>query len=254
MPWIYNEDAALKAKLQGLYVQDGNAPQPMGRSVPVRFKLPEDELANLSYPIIIIEHLGFYPDPEREHRSAQGYQIPYAPEGFPQWNYGEGPFGPTLDPSQSPYTGFFPIPFNFDYKVTVYGRFMTQHIRPLTAQLLTEHYLPYHYGYLQVPQDGTVRSMFLLGGPDFTYAKDEDDKRLLAVVFRVRVFTELVQGVQSLESFGGTMVPVNTVDLDLSVYASIDDIALGTPAEIEANRGLLSVGVASSFNTDTPLP
>lgn len=251
MPWLYNEDAALKAKLQGLFVYDGNAPE--GRSVPVRFKLPEDELANLQYPILIIEHLGMYPDPEREHRSASTYQIPYAPEGYAQWNYGEGEFGPTLDPSLSPYFGFFPIPYNFDYKVTLYGRFMTQHIRPLSTQLLTEPYLPYHFGYLKVPQDGTVRSMFLLGGPDYVYAKDEDDKRLFAVTYRVRVFTELVQNVQSLESFGGTMVPVNTVSLDLSVYADIADIALGTPAEIEANRGLLSVGVGSQYNVDAPL-
>lgn len=251
MPWIYNEDAALKAKLQGLIVYDGNAPD--GRSVPVRFKLPEDELANLSYPILIIEHLGMYPDPEREHRSSSAYLIPYAPEGFPQWSYGEGSLGPTLDPSLSPYSGFFPIPYNFDYKVTLYGRFMTQHIRPLTATLLTEPYLPYHFGFLKIPQDGTVRSMFLLGGPDYVYAKDEDDKRLFAVTFRVRVFSELVQNVQSLESYGGTLVPVNTVSLDLSVYADINDIALDTPAEIEAATGLLSVGIASQFDVDAPL-
>lgn len=252
MSWLYSEDAALKNKLQGLQVIDGNAPG--GRTVPVRFKLPEDELANLSYPILIIEHLGLYPDPEREHRAASSYQIPYAPEGFAQWGYGDGELGPTLDPSQSPYRGFFPIPYNFDYKVTLFGRFMTQHVRPLTAVLLTEHYLPYHFGYLQVPQDGTVRSMFLLGGPEYSYAKDEDNKRLFAVTFRVRVFSELVQNVQSLESYGGTLVPVNTVSLDLSVYADVEDIDLSTPAEIEAHRGLLSVGVGSQFNTITPLP
>lgn len=250
MPWLYSEDAALKAKLQNLQVTDGNAPG--GRPVPVRFKLPEDELANLSYPIIIIEHIGLYPDPEREHRAASSYLIPYAPEGFAQWPYGTGPNGPTLDPALSPYYGFFPIPFNFDYKVTLYGRFMTQHVRPLVGTLLTEPYLPYHFGFLQVPQDGTVRSMFLLGGPEFTYAKDEDDKRLFAAVFRIRVFSELVQNVQSLNTYGGTLVPVSTVDIDLRVYSDVENIDLSTPAEIEKNRGIYSFGRSSQFNVFAP--
>src|SRR5580704_18395833 len=75
MPWINNEDAALKFKLQGITVVDANNP---ARPVPVRYRLPEDELATLSYPIIIIEHIGMFPDPAREH---SGFiQLGYAPE------------------------------------------------------------------------------------------------------------------------------------------------------------------------------
>ena len=247
MPWLYSEDAALKFKLQGLTVQDANAPGGE-RPVPVRFKLPEDELANLSYPIIIIEHAGMYPAPEREHR---GYiQLPYAPEGFPQW---WGPNDVTVDPAQSPYYAYFPVPFNFDYVITVYARFMTQHLRPLIATLLTEPYIPYHFGYLDVPQDGTHRSMFLMGGADVTYAKDEDDKRLFAVSFKVRVFSELVQDVYTLVSYGGTLVPVNTVEIDLKVYSDVTDIKLTTPAEIEKHVGIHSFGSSSAFNTSQGL-
>jgi hypothetical protein len=55
-----------------------------------------------------------------------------------------------------------------------------------------------------------------------------------------------------MASYGGTLVPVNAVDLDLSVYSDISDISMNTPAEIEAHRGILSVGAGSSFNALAP--
>lgn len=242
MPWLLSEDAALKKKLQDLVVYDGNAPG--GRNVPVRYRLPQDELANLSYPIIIIRHTGALPDPEREHR---GYvQLPYAPEGYPTW-------WPDADPTQadvtmSPYFANFPMPYRFNYEVVLYARFMAAHVQPLMAQLATQNYLPAKWGFLEVPQDGTVRSMFLEGGPSFGYGQDEDGKRMIKVTYLISVFSELVENVQSLVPFGGTLVPVNTVDLDLRVYSDVSKVDMSTPALIEANRGILSVGVGSSFN------
>jgi hypothetical protein len=241
MPWLYNEDAALKKKLQGIFVFDENAP-PGGRPVPVRYRLPQDELADLSYPIIIIESVGHFPAPEREHRGR--IQLPYAPEGYDEWF--SGPDNAAV--ANSPYYSNFPMPFNFDYIVTFYARFMVEHVQPVTALLLTEPYLPAKFGFLEVPQDGTVRSMFLTGGPDRQYGQDEDGKRMFSVTFRIRVFSELVGPVQSLTTFGGTLVPVNTVDLDLGVYSDLSNISMDTPAEIEANRGILSVSAGSSFN------
>ena len=220
---------------------DGNAPAG-GRPVPVRYRLPQDELANLSYPIIIIEHAGLYPAPEREHR---GYiQLPYAPEGYQPWY--SGPDNAWV--ADSPYYSYFPMPYNFDYIITLYARFMAQHVQPLAATLATERYLPAKFGYLDVPQDGTVRSMFLQGGPEFGYGKDEDGKRMISVTYRVRVFSELVGDIQSMVAYGGTLVPVNTVDIDLRVYSDVSDISLNTPAEIEIHRGILNVSAASSFN------
>jgi len=79
MTWLLNEDAALKAKLQGLTVDDVNAPL-NGRPVAVRFRLPETELADMTFPCIVIEHAGISKDDEREHR---GYiRLPYVPEGL----------------------------------------------------------------------------------------------------------------------------------------------------------------------------
>ena len=150
--------------------------------------------------------------------------------------------------ADSPYYAYFPMPYNFDYIITLYARFMDAHVQPLVATLATEPYLPAKFGYLTIPQDGTVRSMFLQGGPEFGYGKDEDGKRMFSVTYRIRVFSELVQGVQSMVAYGGTLVPVNTVDIDLSVYSDLADVTMNTTAEIEMNRGILNVGPASLFN------
>lgn len=240
MPWLRSEDAALKAKLQDLVVYDENAPG--GRDVPVRYRLPQDELAALSYPIIIIKHAGLYPDPEREHR---GYvQLPYAPEGLPQWWSDDT----QADVTMSPYFANFPMPYRFNYEIVLYARYMNAHVQPLVAQLATLNYLPAKWGFLEVPQDGTVRSMFLQGGPEFGYGQDEDGKRMLKVTYLISVFSELVEDIQSLVPFGGTLVPVNTVDLDLRVYSDVSKISMSTPAEIETHRGILNVGIGSSSN------
>jgi hypothetical protein len=241
MPWLFNEDAAMKARLQGLLVQDATSPSG-GREVPVRYRLPDDELANLTYPVVIIEHAGIYPAQERMH---SGYvQLPYAPEGStPYWQPGEA-----IYPLASPYYAPVPTPYNFDYQVTVFGRFWGAHIAPLIGELATLWRLPAKAGRLWVPQDSTTRTMRLLGGPEEGYGTDEDGKKLFKVVYLVRVFSELVENVASSTGWGGSLTPVNTVDIDLSVYASLDDIDLSSPTGIQESIGIYSVGASSTVN------
>lgn len=244
MPWIVNEDAALKWKLQGLTVNDANAPEG-GRPVAVRYRLPEDELANLTYPVVIIEHAGVYPAQERMHSGDQ--PMTSVPLGAtPWWNEGY-----PIDVTQSPYKAGLITPYNFDYQITVYGRFWSAHIAPLIAELATINRLPAKWGSLWVPQDSTARTMRLLGGPEEGYGTDEDGKRLFKVVYRVRVFAELAEGVTSSVAWGGTLVPVNTVDIDLSVYSSLEDIDLSSPPEIEKNIGILSAGMPSGVDVQS---
>jgi hypothetical protein len=263
MPWINNEDAALKVKLQGITVVDANNPS---RKVPVRYRLPEDELATLTYPCIIIEHLGLFPAPEREH---SGYiQLGYAPEvqntvpqpttpipvniynndpvngtwtSYPEWwpsqNENVG------DPNLSPYYAWFPTPYNFDYQVTVYARKMPGHLQNIMNTLATATYLPYHFGYLNIPQDGTQRKLFVIGGPEISYGKDNNDKRLLKATYRVRVETELVLS-QSFSVNGPYGQLVTQIDVDLGCYSDVTD--LGTE-EVSANFGLITTGPTYSF-------
>jgi hypothetical protein len=259
MPWLRNEDAALKARLQGLFVADANSPaanapttvtpgvirQNGGREVGVRYRLPHDEIANLTYPIIIIEHAGVYPAQERMHQGIQ--TLSYAPEGLKTW---WAP-GQAIDVTQSPYQSAQITPYNLDYQITVYGRFWAAHIQPLMGQLALLDRLPAKHGALFVPQDNTFRTMRLLGGPEEGYGTDEDGKILSKVVYRIRVFSELVEGIQTLVAFGGTLVPVTDVDIDLSVYSSVLPIDLSTPAGIEENIGIMSIGATSTVNVQT---
>ncbi|MGW3275876.1 hypothetical protein ACWDFH_31090, partial [Streptomyces kronopolitis] len=66
MPFLLNEDKALKHKLQGLVVHD--ATSSMGRQVTVRYKNPEYELADATYPLVLISHTRISRDEERESR------------------------------------------------------------------------------------------------------------------------------------------------------------------------------------------
>lgn len=239
MPWLLNEDAALKKKLQGLQVFDANAPQ--GRPVPVRFRLPETEVADLTFPIIVIEHDGWYPAPEREHR---GYvQLPYAPEGYaPWWNVTGDPNTEQFDPTDSPYWSDFPIPYNLDYFVTVYARIMHEHTIPLVAQLAASDRLHPKFAFLDVPQDGTKRTLQLLGGPAGADEYDTNGKRLFSVKYKIRVFSELVPA--AITQFAR----VGRINFNFSAYTNLEDI---TSEQLVESLGWLSVGTQSSWNAKT---
>ena len=238
IPWLLNEDAALKFKLQGMTVTDANAPG--GRPVPVRFRLPETELSDLTFPIIILKHDGWFPAPEREHRGF--VKLPYAPEGYEPWWTDTGPATTDFDPNDSPYWSFIPIPFNLDYTVTLMARIQHEHTMPMIAQLLSYNKLHPKFGYLDVPQDGTKRTLQLLGGPAFVEEYDSDGKRIFETIFKIRVFSELVPEVVQYTR-------VKQINLDVSVYQDISDLS---GLEITEARGLLSVGSSSSWNVDSP--
>lgn len=225
--------------MQGLIVTDANAPG--GRKVPVRFRLPEDETADLTFPIIVIEHDGWTLANDREHRGR--IKLPYAPEGYAPWWEDTGPATTTFDPNDSPYRSFFPLPYNFDYTISVYARFMTNHMMPLISQLAAYDRLDAKFGYLDIPQDGTKRTMQLLGGPVPMDEYDNNGKRIFRSVYKVRVFSELIPEIAQY-------IMAKEINLDLSVYQDIRDFSF---EEISESKSLLSVGSSSGWNVATPL-
>lgn len=235
MPWLLNEDAALKFKLQGLTVFDGNAPT--GRGVPVKYRLPETEPSNLTFPIIGIEHIGWYYAPERSH---EGYiQVPYAPEGFNTWwDDSGGPAIAQFAPSDSPYFADFPVPYNLDYQVVFYTRFVHEHMMPIIATLAGQNYFHPKYGYLNVPQDGTKRTLQVLGGPDLEDGYDDNGKRYFKANYLIRVFSELVPSIVQA-------VLAKQINLNLDVYTDTTDL---TSTALVMSKGILSVGTSSAWN------
>jgi hypothetical protein len=231
-------EKSLKLKLQGLIVSDANN---SARQVLVRYKNPETEIADLNFPIIIISHDGWYPATERMH---DGYvNLPYAPENYNPWFADTGPETTDFNPDDSPYYSWFPIAYNFDYVITVYTRFMHEHMIPIVSSLAQYDRLHAKYGYLDVPQDGTKRTMQLLGGPALNTGKDVNDKRLFWADYKIRVFSELVPEIVQ-------PVLANLVNLDLSVYSSTENLTI---ASVQESKSLLSVGVPITWNVNQPI-
>lgn len=183
MPWVMNEDLAVKNKVSGLKVIDTNAPS--GRSVGSRFLDPDYELAQFTFPMVIIERQSLGIDHEREHRG--NTTLMYTPESVMSVN-GWNPLVEDYD--TSPYTVDYPIPYNLDYAIRLYTR-NQQHTMQLVPQLAMQDRLPARFGFVDIPQDGTVRSLFLENGPEFEYTKGPDGDRLFITHYLIRVATEM---------------------------------------------------------------
>lgn len=231
--------------MQGLTVTDmtsGDLPGGV-REVPVRFRLPMDELVNLTFPSILIEFQQMVWASPRQH-SGQ-IQLPYAPEGMTHW----WPDGDTAYPvGGSPYWTREPLAVWLFYQVTLYSRLQRDHQRPLEAALSQPDYLPLLDGYLNVPQDGTYRRLDVTGGPNRGYARYDpselgqgDQKRVLFTTWQVRVSSEMLYGVEDLRA----AVLAQAVSFDLSCYTTTQNI---TTAEIHESFGILGVRPQTSWN------
>lgn len=198
--FIFNEDKAMMAKFTGLVVDDVNAPD-TGRPVEVIWLDSDVELQNLTYPSIVICNTGISFDAER---AASGwFQLPYTPENFDQWITDNN-----LDVENSPYWAFTPIPYNVDYQIEVLAR-NNKHSTFLTAVLSGPDFLSVRHGYLAIPEDGTVRRMDLMAGPERQNTHDADGKRIFHTVYTVRVSTELLP--VEVETYNQVQTVVDTV-------------------------------------------
>jgi len=169
MPYIINEDKALKTLISGITVSDsGNATRPVG----VWFGQPDNEIRQQSYPYITIDLVGIAESLDRAHR---GYiDLPYTPEG---------------GNANADYATWYPIPVNLDYQITTYAR-QPRHDRQIINALFAPTRLPLRFGLLVIPEDGTVRRIDMMGfvKRDTT----EQDKRLFKNIYNVQVGSEFL--------------------------------------------------------------
>lgn len=170
MPRILNEDAALKTLLQGLTVSDsGNPTRPVG----VFYGQPDLQIRQQAYPYITIDLVGIAEEVDRAHR---GYTdgLGYVPDD--------------IDPELN-FATTWPIPVMLYYQVTTYSR-QPRHDRQLISALLNKDRLPFRFGTLFIPEDGTLRRLDNLG-----FVKrdgTEGDKRLFSNVFNLGVSAEFI--------------------------------------------------------------
>lgn len=217
----YIESKALKNKLTGLTVTASNYPN--GHLVPVTFVTPDLELREAEYPGIYLSYAGVNKASDREHRGST--RLPYAPPGYDE------DVMVLVDPDDKDSTDtelwsdthairtspFWvedtPVPYNLDFNVSVLTR-NYQQMFEIIAQLDEIDRIPARFGGLEVPEDGTVRTLDLLGGPETGPIRDEDGKRLLQSVYSVRVAAELslyeVQAVTAVATVNLTVDPWTT--------------------------------------------
>lgn len=180
MTWLLNEDRAIKAKFSDLTVTDANAPA-SGRKVLVRYADPEVEFGTLTFPLVLINRMQLVHMPEREHRG--NTSVTYWPDGVTneddsRWAFADAP------------RADFPVPMDVVYQITVQVR-RASHQMELATKMAQQHYLPARFGYLEVPEDGSTRSLFVDAGPEYESGKGPDGKRLLQAHYNVRIPTEI---------------------------------------------------------------
>ena len=175
MPFILNEEAALKSLLTGMTVSDGGN---SARPVNVFYGQPEKEIRQQSYPYITIDLVGISEEVDRAHRGTVTIpdQTFYTPEGV------------TSTPVQTD----FPIPVQLFYQISTWSR-QPRHDRAIIAQLFSYGRLPFRFGQLFIPEDGTNRRLDML-----SFSKrdtTENEKRLFNNVYNIRISAELFQDV-----------------------------------------------------------
>ena len=171
MPFIINEDAALKTLLSGITVSDsGNATRP----VAVYYGQPDKDIRQQSYPYITLDLVGVREDTERAHRGS--VDLTYTPEGMT----------PNYTTESQPVN--FPIPVDLIYQVSTWSR-QPRHDRQIMAKLFAPGRLPLRFGQLTIPEDSTMRRLDMLG-----FSKrdtTEGGKRLFSNVYNIRISAEL---------------------------------------------------------------
>lgn len=210
-----NISRALEKKLTGLHVDSTNGPNQV---VPVIWARPDFELRAASFPGIYLSYGPITKAGDREHRGPTN--LTYAPPGWPtdvpvpSDMYDKDSVAVTswedtgFDRYSSPYRVVdTPVPYNVDFNIGVFSR-TYQHNFQITTALLDIERIPHRFGGLEIPEDGTIRTLETIGGPDMSAATDEDGKRLIQTLYTVRVAAELslheIQQVQRVQEINIT--------------------------------------------------
>lgn len=200
---LEHEDRALKLKLSGLTVTDlktGAGTRP----VDVWFRFPDKEIRDVRYPFITIDFGGLRKAGEREHR------------GTPIVNYRVGGMSINDETAATALrTDEFPVPYELYYTVTVWSR-NPLHDRQLVAKLLSDpELLPFRNGYLEVPEDDSIRRLDVLGMQPANI-QDRTGKRLFRKIINLTVSAEIFPS-QITEVRKPTVVDLDLDDLAIDV-------------------------------------
>jgi hypothetical protein len=174
VPFVLDEDAALKAKLSNFTLINYAGGT---KAIPVWYRFPDQEVVTRSFPHIAIDLTDITFDPERAHR-APGFNLTYDTE------------------TATPLTGAtlvaddMPLPWNLIYQIACYSRQPT-HDREML--LMMYQMFPEMYGSLDMSNyDGTVRRADLVSvvRRDRVDPSSSGEKRTYCVIFTISVSSE----------------------------------------------------------------
>lgn len=187
--FLLAEDAAVKARFSNIAVSDDRNNQ---RPVSVFFRYPEGETEK-HYPFITVELIDL-----AHNRSLQLSETEY-------W-YGGGNLGQSIDyyPSEMDAADLASqvlpgsvlrmdsfVPITLTYQISTYTR-SALHDRQLTSKLL-RRVTPFRRGFIEVPEDGTIRRFDLMGWTSADLLDQEAGyrKRIFRKVYTLQMSAEL---------------------------------------------------------------
>lgn len=217
------EDAALKSRLSALTVSDDRDAE---RFAKVYFRYPEGETEKL-YPFITIDLVDIQYDRERQLSEVYYYYSDAtagASIGVSNMDYYPSELAEADLAAQVGTAGYLRtdqyVAANLVYQVTTYCR-SQRHDRQLTM-LLLRHVFPFRLGFIDIPEDGTIRRCDLLDWQQSDLLDQEAGykKHIFRKVLTVRINAEIPQtdfeAVQRVLDVQGTLESYNPETPDLS--------------------------------------
>ena len=196
--FLLAEDAALKARFSTLTVSDDRNGS---RPVQVFYRYPEAETER-SYPFLTIEMIDLVHAKNRQHSENE---LTYAKEGIPRRNsFIDSPnelhYWPSRIADLETVTDIEDVeflssnefvPVDLLYQVSTFTR-SALHDRQLSSQMLST-IVPFRKGYIDIPEDGTIRRLDLL---DWTTADLLDSesgyrKRIFRKIYTLQMSAEI---------------------------------------------------------------
>lgn len=200
--FLFAEDNAVKTRLSNIKVSDDRSGE---RPVQVFFRFPDNETEKL-YPFITIERLNIAHATDRQESERFFYfmgmagnrrrDLTYYPSESDLSEVEEFADGNRLRMES-------PVPVNVTYLISTYSRNPIHDVQ-ITAQML-RFVVPFRRGFIEIPEDGTVRRFDLLQWQQ----SDITDQEAGA---RKRIFRKVFTLVMNAEIPTSSLVTVPVVD------------------------------------------
>lgn len=213
--FLLAEDAAIKARFANISVSDDKNAQ---RVAKVFFRYPEGEKEK-EYPFITIEHVGLTHNRQLQ-MSEHSYYFTNNSYGaslgssvfvdyFPSELTGAS-LSAVLDETDSFYLRMDSfVPVTLMYQISTYAR-SALHDRQLTSKIL-RRVAPFRRGFIEIPEDGTVRRFDLVswGNSDLLDGEAGYRKRIFRKVYTINMSAEIpasdLVGVKQVASVVGNI-------------------------------------------------